>query len=119
RPPRHAMDARMDEALALGRAAPPRDDRRRVLNGAETPSSVPAIAPEENTMRLAHVLLLASFTLLALAPSARAQSPLKLNEFLAGPARDWDGSGALSTRDDEWIEVMNGGAAPLDLSGYL
>src|SRR5205085_11965882 len=49
----------------------------------------------------------------------QAQSSLKLNEFLAGPARDWDGSGTLSTRDDEWIEVVNAGAAALDLSGYL
>jgi lamin tail-like protein len=70
-------------------------------------------------MRKAHVLLLALALLALAAPPARAQSPLKLNEFLAGPARDWDGSGTLSTRDDEWIEVVNLGAAPLDLSGYL
>ena len=57
--------------------------------------------------------------LLVLAPPAHAQSSLKLNEFLAGPARDWDGSGALSTRDDEWVEVVNTGATPLDLAGYL
>ncbi len=44
---------------------------------------------------------------------------LVLNEFLAGPATDWDGSGAVSTRDDEWVEVFNGGAAAVDLSGYL
>jgi hypothetical protein len=57
--------------------------------------------------------------LLLLAPPARAQSTLRLNEFLAGPARDWDGSGALSTRDDEWVEVVNVGPAPLDLTGHL
>ena len=54
-----------------------------------------------------------------LAPPAHAASALRLNELLAGPARDWDGSGALSTRDDEWVEVVNTGAAPLDLSGHL
>ena len=41
-------------------------------------------------------LLLTSYTRLA-----GAQPTLKLNEFLAGPARDWDGNGAVSTRDDE------------------
>ncbi len=44
---------------------------------------------------------------------------LLLNEFLAGPARDWDGSGTLSTRDDEWVEVCNTGLAALDLSPFL
>lgn len=44
---------------------------------------------------------------------------LVLNEFLAGPATDWDGSGAVSTRDDEWVEIYNAGATVVDLSGYL
>ena len=57
--------------------------------------------------------------LLILAPPARAASALRLNEFLAGPARDWDGSGAVSTRDDEWVEVVNTGGTPLDLAGHL
>jgi hypothetical protein len=50
---------------------------------------------------------------------ARADPGLLLNEFVAGPARDWDGSGALSTRDDEWVEVCNTGPATLDLSSFL
>jgi hypothetical protein len=53
------------------------------------------------------------------APPARADSPLRLNEFMAGPARDWDGSGSFSSRDDEWVEVVNAGAAPLDLAGFI
>jgi hypothetical protein len=53
-------------------------------------------------------------------PSVTQAGPgLLLNEFVAGPARDWDGSGALSTRDDEWVEVFNGGAGTLDLSSFL
>jgi len=60
------------------------------------------------------ILLLA-----VLASPARAQSTLRINEILAGPARDWDGSGALSTRDDEWVEVVNTGPGSVDLSGYL
>jgi hypothetical protein len=51
------------------------------------------------------------------APSTTA-SALKLNEFLAGPARDWDGDGTVSTRDDEWIELVNTGAVALDLSSF-
>jgi hypothetical protein len=52
-------------------------------------------------------------------PVVRAAPGLLLNEFVAGPARDWDGSGAFSTRDDEWIEVYNAGGETLDLSSYL
>jgi hypothetical protein len=47
-----------------------------------------------------------------------ADSPLKLNEFMAGPARDWDGSGTFSSRDDEWVEVVNTGGTSLDLGGF-
>ncbi len=42
-----------------------------------------------------------------------------INEFLAGPAHDWDGSGTFSSRDDEWIEIYNVGPDPADLSAYL
>jgi len=63
---------------------------------------------------------LSTLLLLALTPLAQtAHAGLMLNEFLAAPARDWDGSGALSTRDDEWIEVYNEGLAPLDLTGFF
>lgn len=41
-----------------------------------------------------------------------------INEFVADPARDWDGDGALSSRDDEWVEILNLGSAAVDLSGY-
>ncbi len=52
-------------------------------------------------------------------PLAQAGSGLLLNEFVAGPARDWDGNGTVSTRDDEWIEVYNAGPETLDLSSFL
>lgn len=51
-------------------------------------------------------------------PVAHAQG-VRLNEVLAGPARDWDGSGAFSSRDDEWIEIANASAAVADLSGFF
>lgn len=64
----------------------------------------------------------AAFLLLALVlpiSATPASAALELNEILAGPARDWDGSGAFSSRDDEWVEVRNSGAAPIDLTGFL
>jgi hypothetical protein len=44
---------------------------------------------------------------------------LHLNELCAGPARDWNGDGAFSSRDDEWVEVVNAGLSPLDLAGFF
>ena len=44
---------------------------------------------------------------------------LHLNELCAGPARDWNGDGGFSSRDDEWIEVVNAGVLPLDLSAFF
>jgi hypothetical protein len=74
-------------------------------------------------MRLAPVLYrlaLASVVFLMLAPApAGADSPLRINEFVAGPARDWDGNGTFSSRDDEWVEVMNTDPTALDLAGFL
>jgi hypothetical protein len=52
-------------------------------------------------------------------PCARADTTLMLNEFMAGPARDWDGNGVFSSRDDEWVEVVNTSPGTLDLSPFL
>ena len=74
-------------------------------------------------MRIAPLCLCLLFTLpaqlFASATPACAQSPLRINEIMAGPARDWDGNGAFSSRDDEWVEVVNTGATSLDLAGYI
>lgn len=74
-------------------------------------------------MRLVPTVLAALFLVtLALPVSARtacAQAALRINEILAGPARDWDGSGTFSSRDDEWVELVNTGAAALDLSSFV
>ena len=74
-------------------------------------------------MRMAPVVFLFGLVVgLPLPGAARpacADSMLRLNEFVAGPARDWDGSGAFSSRDDEWVEVVNVGAVSLDLTGFL
>jgi hypothetical protein len=54
----------------------------------------------------------------AIVSAAGPVPDLRITEILAGPARDWDGSGTFSSRDDEWIEIMNGGAGDIDLSGF-
>ena len=56
---------------------------------------------------------------LVLAAQPAGAATLQLNEILAGPARDWDGNGAVSTRDDEWVEVENASNAPIDLAGFI
>jgi hypothetical protein len=82
------------------------------------------LLPPLRPLRGACVALLAmSVHLPALAAPAcaapAAAGGVRLNEILAGPARDWDGSGAFSSRDDEWIEILNSGPASVDLAGFL
>ncbi|TPW12693.1 MAG: hypothetical protein FD129_1420 [bacterium] len=50
--------------------------------------------------------------------TTKASAQLLLNEVLADPARDWNGDAAISSRDDEWVEVINTGPTAIDLSGY-
>ena len=47
-----------------------------------------------------------------------AATDLELSEILAGPARDWDGDGVFDARADEWVEVANRTAVPIDLGSY-
>jgi hypothetical protein len=62
--------------------------------------------------------LTASAAIRCVSPAAAATG-VRLNEILAGPARDWDGSGAFSSRDDEWVEIANAGAASASLTGFF
>jgi len=58
---------------------------------------------------------------LALAPLGAAPpcgAQILVNEVLADPGRDWDANGAVDSRDDEWIEIVNAGASPVDLGDY-
>ena len=74
-------------------------------------------------MRLAPAIIALALAMLphlpAFAVQACAETQLVLNEILPGPARDWDGSGVFSTRDDEWVEIFNATAATLDLDGWI
>jgi hypothetical protein len=56
--------------------------------------------------------------LLLVVGAAPAAAEVLLNEVLADPAQDWDGSGVVSSRDDEWVEIINTGPGPVDLAGY-
>lgn len=77
-------------------------------------------APAEPFMRLVTASFALVLLCLSLSSSVRAGTPgLRINEIMAGPARDWDGSGTFSSRDDEWVELRNPGASALDLAGYL
>jgi hypothetical protein len=55
---------------------------------------------------------------LVIRPAAGAAAGLRLNEILAGPARDWDGDGLYDSKSDEWVEVVNAGGTPVTLDEY-
>lgn len=67
-------------------------------------------------MRFVAFLLLFAAALSTLAPAGAAQ--VKLNEILADPGRDWDGDGAVDSKLDEWVEIINAGPAAVDLGSY-
>jgi len=50
--------------------------------------------------------------------AGRGRSDVLLNEILADPASDWNGDTNVSSRDDEWVEIVNTGPGTVDLSGY-
>jgi len=58
------------------------------------------------------------FTFLTVFPFGHGWAQVCLNEILADPASDWDGDGALGSKNDEWVEVINAGVSSVDLSAY-
>jgi hypothetical protein len=65
------------------------------------------------------LLAVLSLSVLVSSRPAAAAPDVRLGEILAGPSRDWDGNGTFSSRDDEWIEIVNGGSASADLTPYF
>jgi len=63
--------------------------------------------------------LITLFLAVFLAHAGAAACDVRVNEFCAGPGRDWDANGTFSARDDEWIELVNTGLVPVDLSIYM
>lgn len=43
---------------------------------------------------------------------------VRLNEILADPVGDWDGDGTVSSKNDEWVEIVNAGTSTVDLSCF-
>lgn len=69
---------------------------------------------------LRRVLAGGALSLLALlAHAGAAACEVRINEFLAAPGRDWDGSALFSARDDEWVELVNSGIGTADLSEFV
>jgi hypothetical protein len=58
-----------------------------------------------------------SITIVSVVSSLAAQ--VVINEFMADPARDWDGDGEYYYRDDEWVEILNAGETSIELEGYM
>jgi len=64
------------------------------------------------------LFLVLPLLILAARPAPGTCGPL-LNEMMGDPARDWDGSGTYSYRDDEWVEIVNPGPGTLTLDGFF
>ena len=64
----------------------------------------------------AGVLLSSSLGVAFVAPPCAAQ--IVVNEILGDPGVDWDGNGAVSARDDEWVEIYNASGVPQVLDNY-
>ncbi|NNE43785.1 MAG: lamin tail domain-containing protein [Gemmatimonadetes bacterium] len=41
------------------------------------------------------------------------------NEVLPAPGTDWTQNGSYTSSEDEWIELFNSGASPVDVTGWL
>ncbi|HEX9641159.1 MAG TPA: lamin tail domain-containing protein [Candidatus Krumholzibacteria bacterium] len=64
--------------------------------------------------------VICALALLCAILAGEAQGGLLLNEILSSPDSDWDGDGLLSSRDDEWVEIVNTGPGSEALDGlYL
>jgi len=66
---------------------------------------------------------MAAVALSALAALAASACPAQvvINEIMADPARDWsptDGNGEYHSMQDEWVEIVNAGLEPVDITGW-
>jgi hypothetical protein len=64
--------------------------------------------------------VLLGLILALLLPISTARAQIVINEIMSAPARDWNGDGEIDFKNDEWVEILNAGTAPVDLTGlYL
>lgn len=70
-------------------------------------------------MRLEYAFVcVVGFGLAPLGAAPPCDAQVRINEILADPGRDWDASGTIDSRDDEWIEIVNAGSTTIDLAEY-
>jgi len=67
-------------------------------------------------MKYVAFFFLSLLVVVSLAPASEAQ--IRLNEILGDPGTDWNGDGNVDTKLDEWVEIVNVGASPVDLASY-
>ncbi len=51
--------------------------------------------------------------------STPALAQIVLNEVLPAPSADWNSNGIPSSTEDEWVELYNAGASPVDVDGWF
>lgn len=56
--------------------------------------------------------------LLIVGRHSTVSAQVRLNEVLGDPGIDWNNDGSISSKTDEWIEVINAGVTTVDLSEY-
>ncbi len=65
-----------------------------------------------------YVAFFISCLLIVTALASPGVAQIRLNEMLGDPATDWNGDGTVDPKLDEWVEVINTGSSPVDLSNY-
>jgi hypothetical protein len=63
--------------------------------------------------------ILTFLSILVIADASRACADVVINEVLPAPGSDWSSNGSFNSTEDEWIELVNTGASPVDLADYF
>lgn len=69
-------------------------------------------------MRFVRLGLLVAVAGAGIGAAAPACGQVLVNEILGDPGFDWNGDGTVSSRDDEWVEIVNAGPDPVVLDEY-
>lgn len=70
-------------------------------------------------LRLVFIMIMSQFAMPTLADLiTTAGAAVLISEVLPDPATDWDDDGEISSRGDEWVEIINTGPGVVDLADY-
>jgi hypothetical protein len=72
-------------------------------------------------MKMVRFAVVVALSTAAAVLAAPARGQVVLNELMPDPASDWsptDGDEVYDSLDDEWVEVLNVGAEPVDITGW-